>query len=56
MILTRLSDDGTWSEICVNDMDIPLINLGIDHRSTISIEEKVAMNENANSSFEYLSS
>ena len=44
-ILAVLLNDDTWLEICVNNVNIPLIDLGIHHQSTISIEERIPMDD-----------
>lgn len=44
-ILAVLLDDDIWLEICVNNVNIPLIDLGIHHQSTISIEQRIPMDD-----------
>ena len=44
IVLTLLNDD-KWSEIAISNVNTPLTDVGINHHSTISIEENIPMND-----------
>lgn len=46
--LTFLSDDIIWSEIREDNTNIALVDLGINHRSIISIEDNPIITDDVN--------